>query len=184
MRIAPFLALVLLSAAPLAAQSADRPGTAAPSAVATVRELWQSSRDNLTAAAEQVPEADYGYRPTPEVRTLGQLFAHVAASQRMLCAMALGEHNDAPAPGTTKAEILAALRSSNAYCARAYATTDADAMRLAPPSDAISASLFGTTHTRFHVLATNAWHDNEHYGNVVTYMRLRGMVPPSSQPKP
>jgi uncharacterized damage-inducible protein DinB len=155
-----------------------------PSAVASMRELWQTSRDYVLAAAEQVPESDYAFKPTPDVRTLGQLFAHVAGSQRMLCAMALGERNDFSPAGTTKAQIVAALRASNDYCARAYATSDADAMKLAPPSDSISASLFGTSRTRFYVLAVNAWHDNEHYGNIVTYMRIRGMVPPSSQPKP
>ena len=180
-------ALVLFPAVTMAAQArgqavpATDPGA---SAVAGVRELWQASRDYVLAAAEQVPEADYAYKPTPDVRSLGQLFAHVAGSQRMLCAMALGERNDFGAVGATKAEIVAALRASNDYCARAYATSDADAMRLAPPSDSISASLFGTRRTRFYVLATNAWHDSEHYGNIVTYMRLRGMVPPSSQPKP
>ena len=180
-------ALMLVSAVTLAAQGprpAARAADPAPSAVAGVRDLWQTSRDYILAAAEQMPEADYGYRPTPEVRTLGQLFAHVAASQRMLCAMALGEKNDSGEPGTTKAEIVAALRASNEYCARAYSTSDADAMSLAQPSDATSASILGATHTRFYVLAMNAWHDNEHYGNIVTYMRLRGKVPPSSQPKP
>lgn len=170
-------ALVLCTAVTAAAQ------TPAPSAVAGVRELWQTSRDYVLAAAEQVPESEYAYRPTPDVRTLGQLFTHVAGSQRMLCAMARGEKNDFGAIGTTKAEIVAALRASNDYCARAYTTSDADAMQRAAPSDSVSAALFGTTRTRFYVLALNAWHDNEHYGNIVTYMRLRGMVPPSSQPK-
>lgn len=175
------LAPAIMAVAQLPAQAAADPG---PSPVAGVRELWQTSRDYILAAAEQVPEQDYAFRPTPDVRTLGQLFAHVAASQRMLCAMVLGERNDLGATGTTRAEIVAALRASNDYCARAYATTDGDAAKLAPPSDSISASLLGTSRTRFYVLALNAWHDNEHYGNIVTYMRLRGMVPPSSQPKP
>jgi uncharacterized damage-inducible protein DinB len=180
-------ALVLCAAVTIAARTPGKDARAAdpdPSAVAGVRELWQTSRDYIVAAAEQVPESEYAYRPTPDVRTLGQLFAHVAGSQRMLCAMALGEKNAAGAAGATKAEIVAALRASNDDCARAYATSDAAAMRLAPPSDSISAALLGTSHTRFYVLAMNAWHDSEHYGNIVTYMRLRGMVPPSSQPKP
>ncbi|HET7228796.1 MAG TPA: DinB family protein [Longimicrobium sp.] len=178
-------ALALFTAAPAAAQAPTQgAGDTGPSAVAGVRELWQTSRDYILGAAQQVPEADYGYRPAPEVRSMGQLFAHVAASQRMLCAMALGERNDFGAAGSSKAEIIAALRASNDYCARAYAGSDRDAARLAPPSDSISASLLGGSHTRFYVLAMNAWHDSEHYGNIVTYMRLKGMVPPSSQPKP
>jgi uncharacterized damage-inducible protein DinB len=174
---------------PAAGAAAQEPGPAPrpadpPSAVAGVRELWRMSRDYVAAAAEQVPESDYGFKPTPEVRSMGQLFAHVAGSQRMLCAMALGEKNDGAAIGTTKAEIVAALRASNDYCARAYAISDAEGMSLAQPSDATSAQILGTTHTKFFVLAMNAWHDNEHYGNIVTYMRLRGMVPRYSQPKP
>jgi len=182
------LALALVPAAALAAHPGTR-AHAAPaadpgaSAVAGVRDLWQTSRDYILAAAEQVPDSAYAFRPTPQVRSMGELFAHVAGSQRMLCAMALGEKNDFPAAGATKPAVVAALRASNAYCARAYAISDTDAMRLAPPSDSISASLLGTSRTRFYVLAMNAWHDNEHYGNLVTYMRLRGMVPPSSQPK-
>jgi uncharacterized damage-inducible protein DinB len=180
-------ALVLIPAVTAAAQTpAPAAGAADPglAAVAGVRELWQTSRDYILAAAEQVPEPDYAFRPTPDVRTIGQLFAHVAASQRMLCAMALGERNDSGATGTTRAAIVAALRASNDDCAQAYAISDGDAAKLAPPSDSISASLLGTSRTRFYVLALNAWHDNEHYGNIVTYMRLRGMLPPSSQPKP
>ncbi|MFL5541860.1 MAG: DinB family protein [Longimicrobiaceae bacterium] len=184
MRISPTLAaLVLFPAATAAAQAPGRAVDPAPSAVAGVRELWQTSRDYILAAAEQLPESEYAYRPTPEVRTLGQLFAHVAGSQRMLCAMALGERNESAASGTTKADVVAALRASNDYCARAYAISDADAMGLAAPSDSISASLLGSSRTRFYVLAMNAWHDNEHYGNIVTCMRLRGLVPPSSQPR-
>jgi uncharacterized damage-inducible protein DinB len=184
MKISIPVTLLVLFPVLLAAQARNAPATAPGfSAVAGVRELWQTSRDYVLAAAEEVPEGDYAFRPTPEVRTMGQLFAHVAASQRMLCAMALGERNDSGAVGTSKAEVVAALRASNDSCARAYAITDDAAMRVAPPSDSISASLLGTSRTRFYVLAMNAWHDNEHYGNIVTYMRLRGMVPPSSRPR-
>ena len=56
-------------------------------------------------------------------------------------------------------------------------------MKRAVPSDTIARSVLGTSRTRLYVLMLNAWHDNEHYGNAVTYMRMRGLVPPSSQPK-
>lgn len=164
--------LVVLTASSAAAQSA---------AVTSVRDLWQTSRDYAVAAAEQVPEAEYAFRPTPEVRSLGQLFAHIASSQRMLCSTVLGEPNPGDAIGTAKADVVAALKASNDYCARAYAITDADAMQRATPSDSTARAVLGTSRTRFYVLAMNAWHDNEHYGNVVTYMRLRHLVPPSSQ---
>lgn len=150
-------------------------------AVAGVRELWQTSRDYLVAAAEQVPEAEYAFKPTPEVRSLGELFAHVASSQRMLCATALGEKEGGDTVGTTKADVVGALKASNDYCARAYAMTDTEATRRATPSGSVARSVLGPSRTRFYVLAMNAWHDNEHYGNVVTYMRLRHLVPPSSR---
>lgn len=150
-------------------------------AVASARDLWQTSRDYLVAAAEQLPEAEYAFKPTPEVRSLGQLFAHVASSQRMLCSTALGEKNGADASATTKADVVAALKASNDYCARAYAVSDADATGPATPSDATARSVLGPSRTRLYVLMLNAWHDNEHYGNVATYMRLRHLVPPSSQ---
>jgi uncharacterized damage-inducible protein DinB len=76
---------------------------------------------------------------------------------------------------TTKAALLEALRKSNEYCARAYAQSDAEAQR--------ATKFFGQDVTRLYVLGVNTVHDNEHYGNIVTYMRLKGMVPPSSQPR-
>lgn len=88
----------------------------------------------------------------------------------------------APAVGTTKTDIVNALRASNDYCAQAYAMSDADAMGLVTPSDSIARAVLGPSRTRFYVLAMNAWHDSGHYGNVVTYLRLRNLVPPSSQP--
>lgn len=170
-----------LATRPLA--EGDQSGEASRAAVADAGDLWRTSRDYVTAAAEQVPEADYSFRPTPDVRTMGELFNHVANSQRMLCATVLGERNAGDASRVTKAEIVAALKASNDYCAKAYAITDADAMRHAVPSDATAQSVLGASRTRLYVLMLNAWHDNEHYGNVVTYMRMKGMVPPSSQPK-
>ena len=127
-----------------------------------------------------MPESKYGYKPTPEVRSFGELIGHVAGSQLMFCAIALGEK--APAEdavekaATSKADLVKALDASNAYCARAYAQSDAAVSQ--------SVSLFGSTQTRLYTLLINATHDNEHYGNIVTYMRLNGMVPPSSQPRP
>jgi uncharacterized damage-inducible protein DinB len=173
--------LALLLAASTAGGQATAASASAPvGAVAEAGALWKTSSSYLLRAAERAPDSAFAFRPVSTVRTFGQLIGHVAGSQRMFCAMALGE---APAAedvieksATTKAALVAALRESNAYCARAYAMSDADA--------SANIDVFGARRTKRFALMMNATHDDEHYGNVVTYMRILGMVPPSSQPSP
>jgi uncharacterized damage-inducible protein DinB len=178
--------LLVVAASPLAAQSgvSPNPTRSASPLVAGVRSLWEMDREYLTAAAEQVPDSLYSFKPTPDIRSFGEVLAHVANAQRLFCGMALGE-KATDAKWTTKADIVAALKSSDEYCARAYAMSDTDAEQ--PLNEAAQATWrsvgLGTPRSRLHALTLNAWHDNEHYGNVVTYMRLKGMVPPSSQPR-
>jgi uncharacterized damage-inducible protein DinB len=152
---------------------------AAQSPTSEARALWKSNISNVNAAADELSEALYAYRPTPDVRTFGELFAHIAGSQKMYCAMALGEkapEEDVVEKGAkTKAAIVAALKQSNTYCERAYTQQDND---LKAPVD-----IFGQQHPRFYALLANASHDAEHYGNIVTYMRLNKLVPPSSRPR-
>ena len=99
------------------------------SATNQARILWQGITRNLSAAAEEGSETLYSYTPTADVRTFGQLLAHVAGSERMFCAMALGERPGAEdqveKTATSKAAIVAALKESNSYCNRAYAQSDA-----------------------------------------------------------
>ncbi len=164
-------------AAPAAAQ--DAAGAATPAPMTAIRGSWQQMTAWVTAAAEQVPDSLYAYRPTPEVRSFGELIGHVAGSQNMICAVALGEaapEEDAVEKSrTTKAELVQALKESTAYCERAYGQPLETTYQ--------PATIFGMEGTRFSVLTLNATHNAEHYGNIVTYMRLNGMVPPSSQPR-
>lgn len=150
---------------------------AAPSPANEARLLWKSIIVNIDKTADELSEKMYAYRPTPEVRTAGELIAHVAGSQRMFCAMALGEkvpdEADVEKSAKTKAAIVAALKESNTYCEKAYAQRDDN---LKAPVD-----VFGEQHPRFYALLMNASHDGEHYGNLVTYMRLNKIVPPSSR---
>ena len=131
----------------------------------------------LTKAAAQVPEDQYAFKPTPDVRSMGELFAHVADANFGICGAAGGEKP--PMTGIekskkTKAEITQALTESFAFCEKVFAgITDARA------NEVVKFFLPGTN-TRLGVLSFNAAHAFEHYGNVVTYMRLKGMVPPSS----
>jgi uncharacterized damage-inducible protein DinB len=174
-RILPLLLASL--AAPAFGQSASAPANAG---VAAIRAMWEGQSGYLLRAAEQMPEADYAFKPVATVRTFGQLIGHVAGSQNAICSMALGEaeksEDEIEKSMSTKAQLIAALRASSEYCRRAYAQSDADAAR--------EATVFGDMQTRMNALALNAVHDGEHYGNIVTYLRIKGMVPPSSQPRP
>ena len=165
--------LALLAAAPLAAQSAPT-----ASAVADAQANWASVRDYLVQSAVDMPQAKYSYRPTASVRTFGEILAHVAGSQSMFCAIALGEKPAAEDAVESrklgKDALIAALKKSNDDCARAYAQDDAAAAGMV--------DLFGSQRSRLFTLIENAAHDNEHYGNLVTYFRMNGMVPPSSRP--
>jgi uncharacterized damage-inducible protein DinB len=166
------LILCVAFASPAFAQSAST-----PSAVATTRTQWKAVTDYITRAAEQVPESLYAFRPVATVRTFGQLIAHIAGAQGMYCSIAIGDtpraEDEIESSKTAKAELVAALKASSAYCERAYAQADADAER--------TVTLFGRTVTRLHTVMANALHNGEHYGNIVTYMRINGLVPPSSQ---
>ncbi|HEX6060138.1 MAG TPA: DinB family protein [Gemmatimonadaceae bacterium] len=173
--------LVALAAAPAGAQAAASAPAPAPAptstGVAAIRGVYQGAQRNLLAVAEQLPDSAFAWRPTAQVRTAGELLAHVANAHNMICSAALGEANPADEnyekTRTTKAAIADALRTSSAVCERAFAQSDADA--------AATTKLFGRDQSRMSALAVVAIHDWEHYGNLVTYMRILGMVPPSSQ---
>ena len=167
---------LLLVASTLEAQAAT--ARAQNPVVHDVRALWLQSADYLVKSAAAVPESSYTFRPSPSVRTFGQIIGHVAGSQYAICAMALGEK--APAEDaiettrTTKGALIEALTQSTAYCQRAYAQSDAAVVK--------PTKVFDEPGSRLSALLLNASHDSEHYGNLVTYMRVLGMVPPSSQP--
>jgi uncharacterized damage-inducible protein DinB len=149
---------------------------------AGLRADYRTVRDYFIRAAEEMPESDYGFRPTPEVRSFGQQVAHVADDQYNLCAPAKGETRQAPYRDiettlSTKADLVAALRGAFAYCDGAYDALT-DAAGAGPVTSGPGAR------TRFGMLNWNLWHTWEHYGNVVVYLRIKGLVPPSSQPMP
>jgi uncharacterized damage-inducible protein DinB len=178
-RIAILLPLIL--ATPAAAQQTASANAANPAvAVTAAKGMWEAMTNYITAAAEQMPEADYAFRPAADVRTFGQLIGHVAGAQAMICAAALGEkgggEDDIEKTATTKAALVAALKATTQSCQRAYSQTDA--------ASAGATTLFGRPNTRIGALVMNGVHNAEHYGNLVTYMRIKGMVPPSSQPMP
>ena len=167
-------AVVLMTTGPAAAQTTAQ--TTDPT-VASVKGTFDVSRGYILKAAAQVSEDLYAFQPTPDVRSMGALFAHIADANFMICGMASGEK-----PGmsgiekskTTKQDLTAALEASFKFCESAFA-----GLTGARANETIKFFLPGE-HTRLGVMAFNNAHNFEHYGNIVTYMRLKGMVPPSS----
>ena len=164
---------LVLSVSPVMAQSAN-------SMTDSIKGVYGTVKGYLTKTAEQVSEENYAFKPTPDVRSLGALIGHVADANFMFCSIASGAAN--PMQGTsiektktTKADLQKALAASFAYCDAQIATmTDAK-------GTTEMVDMFGNKHPRLGVLSVNNGHNFEHYGNLVTYMRLKGMVPPSSQ---
>ncbi|MGA3292429.1 MAG: DinB family protein [Candidatus Acidiferrales bacterium] len=147
----------------------------APSVADAIRQSYNVVKNNLLKAADAMPEANYGFQPTPEQRTFGGWIAHVADAQTAGCSRALGTPK-APSAGskTAKADLVAALKDSFDTCDAAYAAlSDANA------NDPVQ-SYRGPT-PRLAALANNVAHDNECYGAIAVYLRLKGIVPPSTQ---
>jgi uncharacterized damage-inducible protein DinB len=131
----------------------------------------------LAKTAEKIPENLYAFKATPEVRSIAQLIGHIADSQFGICASAAGEKP--PQSGiekskTTKADLSKALTDSIAYCNTVF-----DGMNDQKGMEVVK--FFTGPTPRLFVLAFNTAHSNEHYGNLVTYMRLNKIVPPSSE---
>jgi uncharacterized damage-inducible protein DinB len=123
-----------------------------------------------------MPEENYGFKPAPRVRTFGQLLGHVAEEQYIFCSAVRGEQKaaDIEKTKTSKADLLAALRESFSYCDAAYdGLTDAAAVEMVKVGAA--------EHTKLQMLWVNTVHDESHYGNMVTYLRIKGLVPPSTE---
>ena len=176
-------ALILLPSACLlaGAQTTDvgYSETLTPSMASVAKTMHATVRRNLAEAAEAMPAVEYSFKPTPEVRSFGELIGHVINANFFFCAQAKGDQS----PGTQnyekaadKAALLKALTDALAYCDSIYSdTTDANfgtLVKVASPS---------TNQTpRGMLLMFNTTHNQEHYGNLVVYMRLKGHVPPST----
>jgi len=162
------------------AAMAQGPGGGGPVGVAVgLQRGYAQLKGNLTQSAEKMSEADYGFKPTNEIRSFGQLWGHVANAQFGQCAQAKGVAN--PSQGvdletkTTKAEFVKALADSFAFCDDAFSSlTDASAAEMIQggrgPATARAVALTG-------VLT----HGSEMYGIGTVYLRLKGIVPPSTE---
>ena len=146
-------------------------------ATAAVKAQFGMISGVLAKTAEKIPEDTYAFKATPEVRSIAQLIGHIADSQFMMCAAAVGEK---PAQSgieksmTTKAALSKALADSSAYCHKVIdGLSDQKGMEIV--------KFFTGDTPRLLVLSFNISHSYEHYGNLVTYMRLNKIVPPSSE---
>lgn len=142
---------------------------------ADAKQGYMSIKNILLKSADKMPEENYSFRTTPQVRTYGEMIAHIADVQTALCAMAKGEQKKGTAAGkTSKADLVAALKASFDSCDPVYdSMTDA--------AGAQTVKMFGHDTTKLGVLNFNIAHDNEMYGQMVAYMRIKGIVPPSSE---
>ena len=171
----------VLALALVAAPSAAPAQTANP-LTANAKVQFGALSGFVVRSAEKVPEDLYSFRATPEVRSMAELFGHVADAMFGMCATAAG--TKPPRTGieksvTTKPALVAALKEGVSYCNSVYdGMTDQKGTETVPfffgPTPRVSVLYFVVTHTY------------EHYGNLVTYMRLKNIVPPSSEaaPKP
>jgi uncharacterized damage-inducible protein DinB len=181
-------ALISLAALPLAAQQGGQ-AQQPPTVAAFVRQLYMGVQRNIVASGNKMPEENFGLRPGPqmEVRTFGQHIAHVANFNFLWCSQAKGEKNpnaghDLEKELKTKAEFMKAVQDSFAYCDSAYnALTDAsgaEVITITQESGAVQ------QRPRMGLLILNVAHNNEIYGNMVTTMRIKSIVPSSSEPRP
>ena len=132
----------------------------------------------LLRSAEKMPEENYSFKPTDDIRSFGQVVGHVADAQYMFCSIVLGEKNPAlkiEQTKTSKADLIAALKGAFAYCDKAYDN-------MTDVTGAERVKLMGMDAPKLSALTVNNMHSNEHYGNLVTYMRLKNIVPPTSEP--
>jgi uncharacterized damage-inducible protein DinB len=169
---------VVLFAADVSAQTPRPPQTM----TMYLQAQYNTLKRNLTGAAEKMPAENFSFRPTPEVRTYAELFAHTIDTQLYFCNLVKGGAN--PTAGknlektvTDKAGVLQMVKDGFAYCDDMFAgLTDeklATMLTIGPAGKSFQSAL-GNQAT-FVVV-----HGNEHYGNIVTYMRIKGIVPPSS----
>ena len=129
----------------------------------------------LLAAANKMPDENYGFKASPDVRPFGQLIAHIADSQWTICSIVKGQQKPGDAASkSSKADLVAALKASFDYCDSAY-----DSLNDATIAQKVM--LFQREFSKLSALSLNTSHDNEMYGTISVYMRLKGLVPPSSE---
>ncbi len=144
---------------------------------AAAKYMYGLSKSDVLKSAEEMPEENYSFKPVSTVRSFGQLVGHVADAQYEFCAAVVGDGKQSPGiekSKTSKADLIQALKDAFAYCDQAFnGMSDAHAAEIV--------KFFGHDAPKLSILSMNTSHNMEHYGNMVTYLRIKGLVPPSSQ---
>jgi uncharacterized damage-inducible protein DinB len=192
-RVLLVVVCAIVFALPATAQPPAQAGGANADVIArTLKTSFDTIARYIAASAEKMPDVKFGFKPTPEVMSFGELVGHVADTHFSYCSRVKAEKN--PNDGnsiqkkTAKADIVKGLTDSIAYCTDVYAgMTDAKAIELlappAPPAGQAPPATPPAPSPKFRILMGNVTHDWEHYGNLVTYLRINGLVPPSSEPR-
>ena len=149
----------------------------APSISKEAMQAYTGIKNNLTKLADKVDAETYNYKPVDTIRTIGGLIGHIADSQLGTCSAINGEvKRGTAAKATAKAELVSALKASFDECDKAFASlTDENAMSAikTPRGE----------RTRLFALMSVIVHGNEEYGYTSVYLRMKGIVPPSSEPR-
>ena len=142
--------------------------------IADMKTAYTNNKNNLIKAAEKMPEEAYSFKPTPEMQTFGERIAHIA-NQMGTCSSLTGERKPSPAAGkTSKSDLVAALKASFEACDAAWETmNEKTAMEMV-------AGRGGQQRAKLSMLVGNTTHNTELYGYISVYMRLKGVVPPTS----
>jgi uncharacterized damage-inducible protein DinB len=174
------VAVLAVGSAGMFTQGTSRAGSGNPISQA-VRQGWGSAKKDITQSAEIMPEANYDFKPVDTVRTFGQILAHVAGANYVFCSASKGEkaphaEDDFEKTLKTKAEIVKALNDSLAYCDGQYTALDDKSA-----AEMVTMPFGMPKAARASPLMMNTGHLTEHYGNLVAYFRIKGIVPPSSR---
>ena len=170
--------LASLAAVPAAAQGPQ--ASSSDPLTAALKRQFDGVARNVKEAAEQMPEDKFSYQATKEVRTFGGFVGHVANAEFAACARAKGEPNPNKEDFekvTGKAALVKAITAANDYCSKVFGAAN-DKWMIETIAQGQGANTMQVP--RAAILAGNTSHSNEHYGNLVTYMRINGLVPPST----
>ena len=167
---------MLMTAAVFAASTicAQQPVTEATA----LKGAYNNIKGNITKMAEKMPEDQYGFKASPDIRTFGQLMGHIADAQGRTCAAVAGATMPESASSkTAKADLVAAVKHSFEICDGVFnSLSDEDATKTVSLGR-------GGPRSKLAVLWGLVAHSNEEYGYSAVYMRIKGIVPPSSEPR-
>ncbi len=150
---------------------------------AELRVSYNYVKINLVKMAEKMLAENYDFRPTPEVENFGQRVAHITNANANVCAGLKGESKPKSTAGkTSKTELVSALKEAFADCDSVFdSLTDAAAPEMVSGALGGPVAPAGTTRSKLFTLYNLVRHSNELYGNMSVYLRLQGVVPPTSE---